>query len=264
MTGTDASTRPPREAAPRSGRRPLRRLLTPTTAAFQTLFETMYLGLGVGMSALAAGGLPLLGAVVSVASPLEAWPFLLLCALPLGPAVAAAFAVFGAAKTAADVAPFRDYFRAWPSLALPALTVWASFIALAAVLIVDIGVIWGSPFAALIGPVTVVVGALAATGTLHALAALAAGEGVGAFTAARAGLVTAVRRPLLTALSLVVVAVWAMVVLAQPALGLLALTGFALLVLQANSAAALAPPAADEQAEHSGARDGRTALHPRG
>jgi hypothetical protein len=264
MTGTDASARLAGEAAPRSGRGPMRRLLTPTAAAFQTLFETMYLGLGVGMSTLAAGALPLVGAAVSLARPLEAWPFLLLCALPVGPAVAAAFAVFGAAKTATEVAPFRDYFRAWPALALRALTVWACFMALAAVLIVDIGVIWGSPFAALIGPVTVVVGALAATGTLHALAALAAGTNVGAFPAARAGLVVAVRRPLLTALSLVVIAVWAMVVLGQPALGLLALTGFALLVLQANSAAALAPLTAGEQAEHGGVRDEGAALHPRG
>ncbi|HKH08090.1 MAG TPA: hypothetical protein VKA62_04000 [Agromyces sp.] len=264
MTGTDASARPSREAGPRSERGPLRRFLSPTASAFQTLFETVYLGLGIGMSAVVAGALPLLGAVVSIARPLEAWPFLLLCALPLGPAVAAAFAVFGAAKTATDVAPFRDYFRAWPSLALPALTVWASFIALAAVLIIDIGVIWGSPFAALIGPVTLVVGALAATGALHALAALAAGSGVGAFSAAKAGLIVAVRRPLLTLLSLVVVAVWAMVVLAQPALGLLALTGFALLVLQANSAAALAPLVAAEQGDKADENDEGAAPRLRG
>lgn len=221
-------------------RMPLRRLLSPSASAFQTLFETLYLALGVGMSTLAAGALPLVAAVASLGRPLEAWPFLLLCALPVGPAIAAAFAVFGAAKTAADVAPFRDYFRAWPSLAVPALTIWATFVALIGVLVVDIGVIWGSPFAALVGPVTVVAGAIGATGTLHALAVLASRARVGAFAAAKAGLFLAVRRPLLSALTLVVIAVWAMVALAQPALGLLGLTGFALLVLQANSAATLA------------------------
>lgn len=258
MSRAEVAARDSSTSAQRPGR--VRRLLSPSASAFQALFETVYLALGVGMSALAAGALPLVAAVASLAQPLEAWPFLLLCALPLGPAVAAAFAVFGAAKAAPDVAPFRDYFRAWPSLALPALTIWATFIALAAVLVVDIGVIWGSPFAALIGPVTVVVGAIGAAGTLHALAMLASGPRVGAFTASKAGVFLAVRRPLVSALSLVVIAVWAMVVLAQPALGLLALTGFALLVLQANSAAAVAtvvPVARDAESEPA-------ETHPRG
>ena len=217
--------------------------LSPRQEAFETLFDTVYRGLGVGIAAGIAGVVPFMFALTAPAHPLEAWPFLLACALPIGPAIAAAFAVFGGAATSDRVAPFRDYVRAWRALAARALAIWAAFTAIAFVLIIDVGVIWGTEFAALIGPAIAVVAIIAATGTLNALAVLAVRPRLGALAAARAGVVLAVRRPVHTLLSIVVVAAWAMIVLAQPVLGVLGLGGFALLVLQANAAAALAADA---------------------
>lgn len=218
----------------------VRSLLSPRQEALEALFDTVYRGLGVGIATGIAGAAPLTFALTALSRPLEAWPFLLVCALPLGPAIAAAFAVFGGAASSDRVAPFRDYIRAWRSLAVRALAIWTAFTAILFVLIIDAGVIWGTAFAALIGPVIAVIAVLAVTGTLHALAVLASRPGIGFIAAATAGLVLAVRRPLPTLLSLVVLVVWAMIVLAQPVLGALGLGGFALLVLHANSAAALA------------------------
>jgi hypothetical protein len=218
----------------------VRSLLSPRQEALEALFDTVYRGLGVGIASGIAGAAPLTFALTVLSRPLEAWPFLLVCALPLGPAIAAAFAVFGEAASSDRVAPFRDFMRAWRVLAVRALAIWAAFTAILFVLIVDAGVIWGTAFAALVGPVTAVIAVLAAAGTLHALAVLASRSGVGVIAAATAGVVLAVRRPLPTLLSLGVLVVWAMVMLAQPVLGVLGLGGFTLLVLQANSAAALA------------------------
>lgn len=220
--------------------RGIRTLLSPRQEALEALFDTVYRGLAVGIAAGIAGAAPLTFALTSLARPLEAWPFLLACALPIGPAIAAAFAVFGGAASSDRVAPFRDYVRAWRSLAARALAVWVVFTAIVFVLVIDVGVIWGTAFAALVGPATAVIAVIAATGTLHALAVLAARPGLGAVAAAKAGIVLSVRRPLPTLLSLVILVAWAMVVLAQPVLGVLGLGGFALLVLQANAAAALA------------------------
>lgn len=218
----------------------IRSLLSPRQEALEALFDTVYRGLAVGIAAGIAGGAPLTFALTALARPLEAWPFLLVCALPIGPAVAAAFAVFAGAASSDRVAPFRDYVRAWRSLAVRALAVWAAFTAIVFVLIIDVGVIWGTAFAALVGPATAVIAVIAATGALHALAVLAVRPNLVAVAAARAGIVLAVRRPLPTLLSLAILLAWAMVVLAQPVLGVLGLGGFALLVLQANSAAGLA------------------------
>lgn len=229
----------------RSGGR-IRSLLSPRQEALEALFDTVYRGLGVGIAAGISGAAPLTFALTALARPLEAWPFLLVCALPLGPAIAAAFAVFGGAASSDRVAPFRDYVRAWRALAVRALGIWALFTAILFVLIIDAGVIWGTAFAALIGPATAVIAVVVATGTLHALAVLASQPALGAAAAAKAGLFLAIRRPLLTLLSLVVLVAWAMVVLAQPVLGVLGLGGFALLVLQANSSAALAALAPGE------------------
>jgi uncharacterized membrane protein YesL len=226
----------------------VRSLLSPRQEALEALFDTAYRGLGVGIATGIAGAAPLTFALTVLSRPLEAWPFLLVCALPLGPAIAAAFAVFGGAASSDRVAPFRDYVQAWRLLAVRALAIWAVFTASLFVLIVDAGVIWGTAFAALIGPVTAVIAVLAVAGTLHALAVLASRPGLGFVAAAKVGIVLAVRRPLPTLLSLVVLVVWAMIVLAQPVLGVLGLGGFALLVLQANSAAALAAVTPAERA----------------
>jgi uncharacterized membrane protein YesL len=226
----------------------VRSLLSPRQEALEALFDTVYRGLAVGIATGIAGAAPLTFALTAPSRPLEAWPFLLVCALPLGPAIAAAFAVFGGAASSDRVAPFRDYVRAWRSLAARALVIWAAFTVILFVLIVDAGVIWGTAFAALIGPVTAVIAVLAVAGTLHALAVLAATPRLGFLAAAKAGVVLAVRRPLPTLLSLLVLVVWVMIMLAQPVLGVLGLGGFALLVLQANTAAAIAAVAPAENA----------------
>ncbi|WP_448809021.1 DUF624 domain-containing protein [Agromyces bauzanensis] len=218
----------------------LRRILSPRQEALEALFDTVYRALGIGLAVGVTGAAPLGLALSTLARPLEAWPFLLLCALPLGPAIAAAFAVFAGAGASDRVTPFRDYARAWRVHAVRALGIWAAFTAVIFVLVVDVGVVWGTAFAALVGPLTVIIAVVVATGTLHALAVLTSRPGIRTSAAAKAGVFLAVRRPVVTLVSLVVLVAWIMVVLAQPVLGALGLGGFALLVLQANSAAALA------------------------
>lgn len=213
------------------------RMLRPGQAAFEALFDTAYRALGTGIAAAVAGGLPLALVVPALARPLEAWPMLLVLALPVGPAIAAAFTVFGAAQGADAVRPFRDLARAWPRTAAKALAVWAGLLAVVAVLVVDVGVVWGTPFAGLVGPVLAVVALLAALGCLNAFAVLAADPARSIRSALAAGAVGVVRRPVLSLVSLAVLAAWIVVSLAMPVLGLVGLGGFALLVLQADAAA---------------------------
>jgi uncharacterized membrane protein YesL len=221
---------------PKSG---LGRMLSPSRETFENLFETVYRALAIGFSA-AVSALPLVAAVTVVAQPLTAWPFLLLCAVPIGPAIAAAFASFEIAKRTGELRPLRDFWLGYARHASRALFVWVAALVLGAILAVDVMFLWGTVFASLVGPVLGVVGALLVVTVVGAFVGLAQHPGARLRDVLRAGLFLAVRRWPVSLLTLGVLVAWAAIILAQPVIGVLGLGGFALYVLWSNSAAGFA------------------------
>jgi hypothetical protein len=116
--------------------------------------------------------------------------------------------------------------------------VWALLCTLLLVVIVDVLAVWGTPWAALLGPVLAVLVLLGVPTAFLALTGLNQAPGLPLPALLRASAWLAVRRAPLTLLSLVVLAGWGMVVLAQPVLGLLGVGGFALHVLWSNATVA--------------------------
>lgn len=213
----------------------VRGLLQPRRETFESVFGVVYRALMVGVG-VGIGALPLVAAVVFVADPLASWPFLLLCALPLGPAFAAGCWSFQRSRDdAADARPFRDFWSGVARLWRPALAVWAMVSALAFVVIIDVVVVWGTPFAMLLGPLLVVVLLLALVGTFGVFAGFAAEPALPLRAQLLGALVRTVRRPATSLLSLVLLVAWAVIVLAQPVLGLLALGGFVVYAVWSNA-----------------------------
>lgn len=212
----------------------VRGLLQPRRETFESVFGVVYRALMVGVG-IGIGALPLAAAVVFVADPLASWPFLLLCALPLGPAFAAGCWSFQRSRDAADARPFRDFWAGVARLWRPALAVWAMVVALAFVVIIDVVVVWGTPFAMLLGPLLVVVLLLALVGTFGVFAGFAAAPALPFRAQLLGALVRTVRRPGTSLLSLVLLVAWAVIVLAQPVLGLLALGGFVVYAVWSNA-----------------------------
>jgi hypothetical protein len=206
---------------------------------YEALFGVAYLALGAAVC-LGVAALPLVAAVTLLADPLVAWPSLLVGALPLGAGIAAGFHGFAAARERGAAAPFRDAWHGLRRHAGRATAVWALLCALLFVVIVDVLVIWATPWAAVIGPLLGVLVLLGVPTALIALTGLSLAPELSLSLPAllRASAWLAVRRAPLTLLSLVVLAGWGMVCLAQPVLGVLGVGGFALYVIWSNSAAA--------------------------
>ena len=204
---------------------------------YDAVFAVAHLGLGAA-ACLGVAALPLVAALTLLADPLTAWPALLVTALPLGAGIAAAFHAFAAARERGVPAPFRDAWHGVRRHAGRASTVWALLCTLLLVVIVDVHAIWGTPWAALIGPVLMVLVLLGVPTAFLALTGLSQVPGLPLPALLRASAWLAVRRAPLTLLSLVVLAGWGMVVLAQPVLGLLGVGGFALYVLWSNATVA--------------------------
>ncbi len=203
---------------------------------YEAVFGVAYLALGAA-ACLGVAALPLVAAVTLLADPLAAWPTLLVAALPLGAGIAAGFHVFAAARERGVPAPFGDAWQGLRRHAGRATAVWALLCALLFVVIVDVLAIWATPWAAVIGPLLVVLVLLGVPTALLALTGLS-GTSLPLPALLRASAWLAVRRAPLTLLSLAVLAAWGMVLLAQPVLGLLGVGGCALYVLWSNCAAA--------------------------
>jgi hypothetical protein len=204
---------------------------------YEALFEIAYLGLGAAVC-LGGAALPLVAALTLLADLLAAWPTLLVAALPLGAGVAAAFQVFAAARERGTPAPFRDALHGVRRHAGRATAVWALLCALLFVVIVDVLAIWGTPWAAVIGPLLGVLVLLGVPTALIALTGLSRTPVLTLPALLRASAWLVVRRAPLRLVSLVVLVAWGLVCLAQPVLGVLGVGGFALYVLWSNSAVA--------------------------
>lgn len=216
-----------------------RRPWGPGFDTWQSLFAFVYRGLATGVC-VTVFALPLGAALIGVAQPLAAMPFLLACALPLGPALSAAFHGFDAARRTGAVSPFAQFWHGLRVTAWRGLAVWALALALLLFLYVDVIAVSGTPFAALLGPLFGVLGAVVVAAIPVALTVVALPARHRVLASAKAGLYTAVRRPLLSLLTLLVLAALVVIILAQPVIGALALGGFALSLVWMNASGQLA------------------------
>ncbi|MEJ3655064.1 hypothetical protein WEH80_26130 [Actinomycetes bacterium KLBMP 9759] len=204
---------------------------------YEAIFDIAYLAVVAG-ACFGASALPLVAALTLLADPLTTWPTLLLCAVPLGAGAAAAFHAFSAARERGTAMPFRDAARGVRCHAGRAVAVWALLCALLFVVVVDVLAIWGTPWAAVIGPLLGVLVLLGVPTALVALAGLSLGSDLPLPALLRTSAWLVVRRAPLTLLTHAVLVAWATVCLAQPVLGVLGLGGFALYVVWSNCAAA--------------------------
>lgn len=206
---------------------------------WQSLFAFAYRGFATGLC-VAVFALPLAAALIGTAQPLSAMPFLLACALPLGPALSAAFHGFDAARRTGAATPFAHFWRGLRATAWRGLGVWALVLALLLFLYVDVIAVAGTPFATLLGPLFAVLAVIVVAAAPVALTVVSLSARPGVIAAAKAGLYTAIRRPLLSLLTLAVLAAWVVIILAQPVIGALALGGFALSLVWMNASGQLA------------------------
>lgn len=171
----------------------------------------------------------------------DTWPLLVPTAPFLGPAVAAAHAVFGATTKDDTAQVVRGFVRAWRRHARRAFAVAGAAAAVLLVLAVDIRAAWGTPVGAVAIPVLGVLVLLTAATALVTLTGLVERPDVPVRRLARACLFLAIRRPHFTAVSLAVLWVLAAAVAALPVPVLALLTGPALYVVWVGSRATLRP-----------------------
>lgn len=215
----------------------LAQMMSPRRETFEAIFDTVFRALAVGLF-VGVTAIPFVAAATVVAQPLAAWPFLALCALPVGPGIVAAFACFDAARGEGEVRIFRTFWRAYGRGAGRGFVVSAGMLALGIIVVVDALAVWGTPFAALVGPLLAVISALAAVTAVNAFAGIPRSSGTSLRGILTAALVLSVRRWPVSLLTLVIAIAWAGITLAQPVIGVLGLGGFALYAIWTNAAAA--------------------------
>ncbi|WP_367128543.1 hypothetical protein [Saccharothrix sp. HUAS TT1] len=206
---------------------------------YDRVFGTAYTLLAT--SALVVGATAPLLAVLLLTPVTTTWPLLLPTAPLLGPAVAAAHAVFTAAARDGGAPVVRGYLRAWRQHARRALAVSGAATALLLVVAVDIRAAWGTSVGAVAIPVLAVLAALTTVTALVALTAVVERPDLPVRRLLPACLALAVRAPHFTATSLVALWVLAAAVTAAPVLAVALLTGPALYVVWVGSRATLQP-----------------------
>ncbi len=206
---------------------------------YNRVFATAYALLATSALVVCASG-PFL-AVLLFTPVAVSWPLLVLTAPFLGPAVAAAHAVFGSTTQDATAQVVRGFLRAWRRHARRASTVTGLAAAVLVVLAVDVRAAWGTPVGAVAIPVLAVLAVLTAVTALVALTGVVEHPDVPVRRLARACLFLALRRPHLTAVSLAALWVLAAAVAAVPVPALALLTGPALYVVWVGSRATLRP-----------------------
>ncbi|MFE2757546.1 hypothetical protein ACFXGA_36655 [Actinosynnema sp. NPDC059335] len=210
-----------------------------THETYDRIFTTAYALLATGVLVVLAAA-PFL-AVLLFTPVTTSWPLLVPTAPVLGPAVAAAHAVFAATARDGGAPVVRGFGRAWRRHARRSSAVAAAAAAVLVVLVVDVHAAWGSPVGAVAIPVLVVLVALTAATALVALTAVVEHPDVPVRRLAKACLFLAVRRAHFTAVSLAALWVLAAAVAALPVPALALLTGPALYVVWVGSRATLRP-----------------------
>ncbi|ROP42475.1 DUF624 domain-containing protein [Saccharothrix texasensis] len=206
---------------------------------YARVFTTAYALLAT--SALVVGATGPFLAVLLFTPVTASWPLLVLTAPFLGPAVAAAHAVFGSLAQDDGAPVVRGFLRAWRRHGRRSAIVAGAAAALLVVLAVDVRAAWGSPVGAVAIPVLVVLAALAAVTALVALTGVVEHPDVPLGRLLRACLFLALRRPQFTVVSSAALWVLAAAVGAVPVPALALLTGPALYVVWVGSRATLKP-----------------------
>ncbi|XVS61225.1 hypothetical protein ACQPYE_23280 [Actinosynnema sp. CA-299493] len=206
---------------------------------YNRVFATAYALLAT--SALVVGASAPFLAVLLFTPVTASWPLLALTAPFLGPAFAAAHAVFGSLSRDDGTPVVRGFLRAWRRHARRSAIVAGAASALLVVLAVDVRAAWGSPVGAVAIPVLAVLAVLTAATALVALTGVVEHPDAPLRRLLRACLFLALRRPHLTAVSLVALWVLAGAVGAMPLPALALLTGPALYVVWVGSRATLKP-----------------------
>jgi uncharacterized membrane protein YesL len=198
-------------AAPR--RRPL---IGPET--YEMVFGTVYAGLMTNLL-VAVACLPLL-VLVAATDLAETWPLAALAAPLLGPALAAAFAVFAAFGTDGSTAVVRTFVRAWRRHARRGMAIGALATGAVVVAAVDVAFFWGRTAGAVAIPVLVALAAGTVMAAVLALVAVPEMPGARLRDVLLAAVVLGARRWYLSAGALLVLGLLASVVAARPVIGL--------------------------------------------
>jgi uncharacterized membrane protein YesL len=198
-------------AAPR--RRPL---IGPET--YEMVFGTVYTGLMTNLL-LAVACLPLL-VLVAATDLASTWPLAALAAPLLGPALAAAFAVFAAFGTDGSTAVVRTFVRAWRRHVRRGLAIGALATGAVVVAAVDVAFFWGRTAGAVAIPVLVALAAGTVMTAVLALVAVPEMPGARLRDVLLAAVVLGARRWYLSAGGLLVLGLLGSVVAARPVVGL--------------------------------------------
>ncbi|PUB30306.1 uncharacterized protein DUF624 [Promicromonospora sp. AC04] len=192
-----------------------RRLVSQET--YELVFGTVYTGLMTNVL-LAVACLPLL--LVAATDLAATWPLAALTAPLLGPALAAAFTVFGAFSTDGPTAVVRTFARAWRRHLRRGLAIGALATGAVVVAAVDVAFFWGRTAGAVAIPVLVTLAAGALVTAVLALAAVPEMPGARLREVLLAAVVLGARRWYLSASALLVLGLLVSVVAARPVVGL--------------------------------------------
>lgn len=215
MSATGAAGAVPGTGA--AGAAPRRRsLIGPET--YELVFGTVYTGLMTNLL-LAVACLPLV-VLVAVTDLAATWPLAALAAPLLGPALAAAFAVFGAFDADGSTAVVRTFARAWRRHVRRGLAIGALATGAVVVAAVDVAFFWGRTAGAFAIPVLVTLAAGAVVAAVLALVAVPEMPGARLRDVLLAAVVLGARRWYLSAGVLLVLGLLASVVVVRPAVGL--------------------------------------------
>lgn len=199
-------------AAPRRRRA----LIGPET--YELVFGTVYTGLMTNLL-LAVACLPLVVLVVAT-DVATTWPLAALAAPLVGPALVAAFAVFGAFSADGSTAVVRTFAGAWRRHLRRGLAIGALATGAVVVAAVDVAFFWGRTAGAVAIPVLVTLGAVAVLTAVLALVAVPEMPGARLRDVLLAALVLGVRRWYLSAGALVILGLLVSLVATRPAVGL--------------------------------------------
>jgi uncharacterized membrane protein YesL len=193
-----------------------RQLIGPET--YEMVFGTVYTGLMTNLL-LAIACLPLV-VLVAATDPAATWPYVALAAPLLGPALAAAFAVFGAFSSDGSTAVVRTFARAWRRHLRRGLAIGALATVAVVVVAVDVAFFWGRTIGALVIPVLVTLAVGAVVTAILALAAVPDMAGARLRAVLLAALVLGSRRWYLSAGILLVLGLLLSVLAVRPVVGL--------------------------------------------
>jgi uncharacterized membrane protein YesL len=193
-----------------------RQLIGPET--YEMVFGTVYTGLMTNLL-LAVACLPLV-VLVAATDPAATWPYVALVAPLLGPALAAAFAVFGAFSSDGSTAVVRTFARAWRRHLRRGLAIGALATGAVVVVAVDVAFFWGRTLGALVIPVLVTLAVGAVLTAILALAAVPDLPGARLRDVLLAALVLGSRRWYLSAGALLVLGLLLSVLAVRPVVGL--------------------------------------------